>query len=42
MKTLITDEDLPVYYVKYLKQALKKHYGNGIFITNQEHRKDVV
>jgi len=34
--------DLPVYHVKYLKQALEKHYGNSIFNTNQEHRKDVV
>ncbi len=41
MKTLV-DDDLPVYHEKYLKQALERHYGNIIFITNQEHRKDVV
>lgn len=41
MKTLVGD-DLPVYHEKYLKQALERHYGNSIFITNQEHRKDVV
>jgi hypothetical protein len=41
MKTLV-DDDLPVYHEKYLKQALERHYGNSIFVTNQEHRKDVV
>lgn len=41
MKTIVSD-DLPVYHEKYLKQALERHYGNSIFITNQEHRKDVV
>ena len=40
MKTLVAD-DLPVYHEKYLNQALERHYGNSIFITNQEH-KDVV
>lgn len=41
MATLAGDE-LPVYHQKYLKQALEKHYGNSLFITNQGHRKDVV
>ncbi len=41
MKTLAGD-DLPVYQERYLKQALEKHYDNSIFITNQEHRKNIV
>ena len=41
MKTLVGD-DLPVYHEKYFKQALKRHYGSSLFISNQEHRKDVV
>ena len=41
MKTLAGD-DLPVYHERYLKQALEKHYGNSIFITNQEHKKNIV
>ena len=41
MKTLAGD-DLPVYHERYLKLALEKHYDNSIFITNQEHRKNIV
>ena len=39
MKTLAGDD---LHHEKYLKQALEKHYGNSIFITNQEHRKNIV
>ena len=38
----LAGDDLPVYHERYLKQALEKHYGNSLFITNQEHRKNIV
>ena len=41
MKTIVGD-DHPVYHEKYLKELLKRYYGETIFITNQERRKDVV
>ena len=41
MKSIVGN-DLPVYQERYLKQALERHYGESIFITNQERRKDVV
>ena len=34
--------DHPVYHEKYLKEPLKRYYGETIFITNEERRKDVV
>ena len=41
MKTIVGD-DIPVYHERYLKEALEKYYGDSIFITNQERRKNVV
>ena len=41
MKTIAGD-DTPVYHERYLKEALERYYGDSIFITNQERRKDVV
>ena len=38
----IAGECHPVYGVKYLKEKLKSHYGNDIFITHQKGRNDVV
>ena len=39
---MLVGKDFPLYSEKYLKESLKKYYGDGIYFTNQERRKDVV
>ena len=39
---IIAGEGIPVYHERYLKESLLKYYGDAIFISNQERRKDVV
>lgn len=41
MKLLVSD-DTPVYQMRYLKDSIQKYYGDRIFITNEERRKDVI